>query len=355
MTHEESRTGAPKVVYEVAREMNKYYNVKMVSLNGGSMHKEFESEFGKIIYESSLFDCRQIIINEKPDLVYVNSLSSYRYAIEARKFGIPAVFHIHELRGGFDAVFNQRELEMFKEYADRYIVVSKPVEKILLKDLLCDPSKVFMLNAFVNSEDIINKSLQGFNEIKEKIIQNDKIIVIGIGYFNTRKGDDYFINAFKILNKKYPNRFRFIWIGKYGVSSWLRSWYSVGKNLGNDFLLLGERENPYPYLRSADIFLLSSREDPFPLVALEAMALKKPVVAFKEGGGIPEAISGCGVIVENMNSWFLADSIQDLSKDFELMKNLGEKASLRLKLNYDSKIILPKIKKLIDDLLLVQI
>ena len=86
VTHEESRTGAPKVVYEVAREMKKSYDVKMVSLENGSMHSEFEMEFGRIIYGgTSEDDCRSIILDEKPDLVYVNSLSSYRFAIVAKK------------------------------------------------------------------------------------------------------------------------------------------------------------------------------------------------------------------------------------------------------------------------------
>jgi glycosyltransferase involved in cell wall biosynthesis len=102
-------------------------------------------------------------------------------------------------------------------------------------------------------------------------------------------------------------------------------------------------------LKAADIFVLPSREDPFALVALEAMVLGTPVIAFKDGGGIPEAIKDDhGEIVNEMNSESLADSILKLSKDKELMARYSERAKKRQKNNYDSDVLIPKIKLIID-------
>ena len=231
----------------------------------------------------------------------------------------------------------------FGEYADIFIVVSKPVENLLVNGLGCEASKVMMLNAFVNSKDIIEKSMDKYFDFTKDVRARGRIVVMGLGYFNRRKGSDYFVNAYKILNQKFPGKYLFLWVGNKGQLDF--------GGLVNDILILGEKENPYPYIKNSDIFILPSREDPFPLVALEAMALGKPVIAFKGGGGIPEAIVDCGVIVENMNSWFLADEIEKLSEDKNLMKNLGAKAIVKQKKYYDSGVIMSKIKKVVNSLI----
>jgi glycosyltransferase involved in cell wall biosynthesis len=82
------------------------------------------------------------------------------------------------------------------------------------------------------------------------------------------------------------------------------------------------------------------------------MALGKPVVAFKDGGGIPEALEDDhGEIVNEMNSESLANSILKLSKDKELMMRYSERAKERQKDHYDSDVLIHKIKFIIDECL----
>ena len=44
------------------------------------------------------------------------------------------------------------------------------------------------------------------------------------------------------------------------------------------FILLGKKENPYPYIKAADYFMLTSYYEGYPMVLLEAKALNKYII-----------------------------------------------------------------------------
>jgi glycosyltransferase involved in cell wall biosynthesis len=91
-------------------------------------------------------------------------------------------------------------------------------------------------------------------------------------------------------------------------------WYIVGEGnqrgyiegliqkegLQNQFILLGLKMNPYPYMKACDIFVLASSVEGCPLVITEAQILGLPILA-TDVGGIPQQIhSGVnGLVVKN--------------------------------------------------------
>jgi len=354
INHSESRSGAPKVVFDVAKEMKKHFEVKMVNLENlenanNSMHQEFKENFDVIYPNSSICD---LFLKEKPDLVYANSIASYEYAITAKGLGIPVIFYVCELESAFNAVFHNDKLhveKLFSKFADRFITVSKAAYNFLVKK---GCNSVDLINGFVSSKEINEKSVQKtLCQVNEEINkEKDDIVVIGIGSVEPRKGMDLFIESQQILNNKGFDNFKFVWIGEIPYDSLSREFVVKILNADN-FVFLGPKKNPFPYLKAADIFVLSSREDPFPLVALAAMVLGKPVVAFKDGGGTPEALEDDhGEIVNEMNSESLANSILKLSKNKELMARYSERAKKRQKKRYDNDVI-SKIKLIIDECL----
>lgn len=68
-----------------------------------------------------------------------------------------------------------------------------------------------------------------------------------------------------------------------------------------DVIFVGERQDPVPWLSSADVFLLPSEQESFGLAALEAMACGTPVVA-ADVGGLSE-------IIENGVTGFLCPPV----------------------------------------------
>ena len=289
----------------------------------------------------------KIILKEKPDLIYVNSIVSHAYARIGRKLKIPTILHVHELKESFNSISLEINLNNFKNLADKFIAVSQKVKSFLIKEINCNPKKIVLINEFSSSEEVLKKANEkSIREIHREINKKkDEILIVGIGTACKRKGIDILIKAHKLLKKRGYNNIKIIWTGllieeKEIITAILKR--------DKNFLFLGEKINPFPYLNSADIFVLPSREDPFPLVVLEAMALGKPSIVFKDGGGIPEAVKNCGIIVKKMNSEKLANAILKLSQNKKLIQAFSINCKKKQKEKYDSKIIIPKIYNLIE-------
>lgn len=69
--------------------------------------------------------------------------------------------------------------------------------------------------------------------------------------------------------------------------------------LGDRMLLLGERTNPHPFVKSSDAFVLLSRYEGVPLVVTEAMILGTPVVVSNYESARMQVPENCGVVVDN--------------------------------------------------------
>jgi FkbM family methyltransferase len=85
------------------------------------------------------------------------------------------------------------------------------------------------------------------------------------------------------------------------------------------------RENPYPVVNQADIVLMCSRREAFGRVTVEAMLLKKPVIATKTGGS-PELIADeyNGLLYSPGDYLQLADKIFYFIEHRDKIKELGE-------------------------------
>lgn len=101
-------------------------------------------------------------------------------------------------------------------------------------------------------------------------------LIMGMGGFRNQKDFSTLINAFARLRKSRPCRL--ILAGKGRQEKRL---VKLCQELGieNDVLFPGFIDNPYPWLKRADLFVLSSLWEGSPNVLTEALALGTPVVA----------------------------------------------------------------------------
>jgi glycosyltransferase involved in cell wall biosynthesis len=123
---------------------------------------------------------------------------------------------------------------------------------------------------------------------KGALILERRPLVVMCGTASRRKGADIFAD----LAAELPEA-NFVWIGPWTADEgatqvdWVDTKHEASKREGyapGNLYFTGPVFNPYPWFRAADIFFLSSREDPNPLVAIEALALGKPVVSFRGSG-----------------------------------------------------------------------
>jgi glycosyltransferase involved in cell wall biosynthesis len=352
INHEESLTGAPKVLFEVAKFISSRFDIAIVSNKSGSMSRDFLNEFGhKVIHPNQIYFntdkdsiARDILTNLNPKVVYLNTIVNLEYAKEAKKLNIPVILHIHELKEVFSIYLDKKEIENVKNLGDIFIVPSLAVKNYLIS-IGCLADKITILNEMIDIDEIMKKKIENKDEAIFEIGKKEgQILVSASGTLIKRKGPDLFFEAYMILKNKYPGRFRFFWLGSAPIDPKI----FFGDKQEENFLFLGEKKNPYPFINESDIFVLPSREDPFPLVVLEAISMAKPVVAFRNSGGATEAIKNCGVLAENFSSQSLAEKIEFLSDNLNLRKKMSEIAK-KESLKYNSKILCEKVHSIISN------
>jgi glycosyltransferase involved in cell wall biosynthesis len=152
-------------------------------------------------------------------------------------------------------------------------------------------------------------------------IHQSKPILLSIGRLHSQKGFDIAIKAAKILRQ---SNIDFIWyvIGEGAERSNLERLISEN-NLQNSFVLLGLKENPYPYIKAATIVVQSSRYEGKSIAIDEAKILQKPIIVtnFTTAKDQIEHLKN-GIIAE-MNPESLASGIESLIQNKNLQKELS--------------------------------
>ncbi len=118
---------------------------------------------------------------------------------------------------------------------------------------------------------------------------DDKVVLIGtVGRLVPVKGHSILIEALNILHKSNPDVLLLL-VGEGPLRGHLEA---VVKRLGLEraVIFAGHQEQSYDFINMMDFFVLSSLHEGVPMVLLEALALKRPVIA-SGVGGIPEVVA----------------------------------------------------------------
>lgn len=171
----------------------------------------------------------------------------------------------------------------------------------------------------------------------EIIELNGIFTFLAIGSLMPVKGFDRLIRASKLVQSK-GHHFQVKIIGSGKEFDLLQ--ILINKlELSDTVRLLGFKKNPYPYLKSCDVFVMSSVSEALPTVLCEAMILGKPVVVTN--------CSGCRELVDNekygllsnQNDEDLARKMIKFLKEPKLLKYYGEKSLVRSKIFDDNRAI----------------
>lgn len=202
-------------------------------------------------------------------VAYMHSLPSY-YVIDK----VNAKRKILWVHNDYSRLAKGRDFDRpYFEKADCVVTISEQCVQELVKafpDLADKFTCIYNLNP---EKKIREKALAFYPEE----YQNCKgLKLISIGRLNYQKGFDYAIEAARILKDKGVDFSWFI-IGsgelKGALEEQIRS-LGVEKAVH----LLGERENPYPYIQNANIVVQTSRFEGKSIVLDEAKILCKPII-----------------------------------------------------------------------------
>lgn len=159
---------------------------------------------------------------------------------------------------------------------------------------------------------------------EEKPYETDKnkFVLITVGRLAPQKAIDLAVKACAILKDKgYALRWYHIGTGDLRAET-----EDLISSLGveNEFILLGERANPYPYIGSCDIYVQSSRYEGKSIAIDEAKCLCRPIVTTNFTTVADQIQNGVNGLVCEINENDIADKIEVLFKDEDLRKKFSE-------------------------------
>ena len=217
--------------------------------------------------------------------------------------------------------FSKEEGQAFFGGMDKIVCVSHECEdKFNLKFDL--PDKTTTRYNIVNSDEIIELAE------KEKIqYDSDVPVAVAMGRLTWQKGFDRLLSVHKDLIEK-GIRHKLLIIGEGEEYDNLSR--QIQKNhLEDTAELLGYRENPYPYIKAADLFICSSRHESFSFVVAESIVLGTPVISTECTGPKELLEDGTyGMIVENSDIG-LAVGLEKMLTDKNLREYMRKKACER--------------------------
>ncbi len=188
-----------------------------------------------------------------------------------------------------------------------------------------------------------------YDQLKRKPLytrKNGEIVIGNAGRLSEEKGQIYMIELAANLKKKGLN-FRVIIAGTGKLKSKLRK-YARSLDVVDEVIFLGFVDNIKNFTTSIDIFVLTSLYEGFGYVLVEAMAEKKPVVAFDIHSSAEIIRDGeTGYLVEKANVEDLTRRIEQLMSDQKLRNAMGEKGRQRVEEIFTFTETLSKVEALI--------
>ena len=310
----------------------------------------FKYEPYELALSSKLFD---VISKHKIDVLHVHYAIPHAYAAYMAKkilkengYNIPIITTLH----GTDITLVGNN--PFYKPAVTFSINKSDIVTCVSKSLMEDTREFFGIKREIkvipNFIDI-DKYAKKHNLCQGNMLaQDDEKIIVHVSNFRPLKRIIDVLKIFEKINQKINSKLIMVGDGpdKKKAKEFLRK-----NNLKNKVIFLGKTSEVDEILCSSDLFLLPSEKESFGLAALEAMALKVPVISTNTGGLKDLNING--------NSGYTSDigDIDSMAKnaikilsDNSLEKKYRNQAFENAK-KYDIKTVIPLYEKIYDQAL----
>ena len=159
-------------------------------------------------------------------------------------------------------------------YADILIAQTDEMKAEMMEFYHLKERKIRVIHNPID-KDLILKGIKESVEILPK-----STVFMACGRLQRQKDIITLIKAFHLVRSQISNAILYL-IGREGDTEYMNEIHSTIRSceVEDCVLLVGFQENPFKYLKQADVFVLSSIYEGLPNVMLEAMYLGKPVAA----------------------------------------------------------------------------
>ena len=268
-----------------------------------------------------VFGSRQV------DLVHSNTIAVLGGALWARRRRIPHLWHVHEI---IEHPWVAKRIFplLLKVFADHVVCNSQATYQWLFGAQASLKKKMSVIWNGVHAPTHIDESV--LDEMRRKFHPDGSRLAIGlVGRINRWKGHSLLMDAVDILHSKGIHHFSVVFMGSPppGQESFeLELRQRIARSPMRDHVLLqGFSGDIWPAYAALDIVCVPSIEpEPFGLVAVEAMAMGKPVLASRFGGLTEIIVDGAtGLTFNPRDANALAAALEKLLSDDALRTRLG--------------------------------
>jgi glycosyltransferase involved in cell wall biosynthesis len=317
--HDAFPSGAQHLLLNIGKTLRSAFNIEVeyLLLQGGAMEAEYASVAPlTVLKQASEIPAALRHFREKGFTAAVaNTTASGRATKFLSEMGFCTISLVHEL----PRILHEKNLENVAQMAigsaQRVVFASEFVRDKLVEALELDAGdERFLIRAQGSYKQIEPAPAEAALVRKEFGIGPADKLVLGVGYADLRKGFDLFLQVWNLVRQRNPD-VHFFWAGGIdpGLHEWLGTEIKRAEATGR-FHLAGFRSDMQALYSASDVYALTSREDPFPTVALEALSVGVPVVAFEDSGGIPGFLvkEGVGRVVPYCDVPAMAQAVENL-------------------------------------------
>ncbi|HEX3031747.1 MAG TPA: glycosyltransferase family 4 protein, partial [Bacillota bacterium] len=193
-------------------------------------------------------------------------------------------------------------------FVQQFIAVSRSLQDEILQYQSVEPERVITIYNGLDLQKFCNSCHRGVDLRDQLGLTGNSLLIGTVARLATQKGVEYFVRMASILAVKNPE-LTFAVVGDGPLRGELEELAASlpGKPRVH---FIGAVSQVQSYLKAMDIFVLPSVSEGFGISVLEAMAMRRPVVA-TEAGGIPEIIrhEGNGLLVPPGDAMALARGV----------------------------------------------
>lgn len=342
--------------------------VRVLVLEGSPIHKHLKTEKSVLLYP----------IDFKP-----RNFLDFKLRAELRKFILDGVnlIHTHQTtllsslspwlwRESQVALLASRHImsnhdkrnlfhRMIYSRVDFLIVMSLAMRQNVLETHSIRENRVKVMNLGLDFEVFDPEKIDPKIQRKNWGVKDDTLVIGLVGRIDPAKGQSTFIRAAAGLMKygDLKDRLKFVIVGEETLGStkgYLEELKQMVKefHLGDLVHFAGFQQNIAEVMRGFDIFTMPSRREAFGLVAIEALAMRCPIIV--SGAGSADEIIGrdvdqpWGLKVRPEDAYDLQKQLLTLIENPDLRKEMGDRGRKYVMKYYDRKVRLRRTLELYD-------
>lgn len=260
-----------------------------------------------------------MVLPEEYDLAvsYLEGGAAYFVADHVKAAKKAAFIHVDYEKAGYTRALDKDCYLAF----DKIFTVSDEVREAFLKAYPELPDKTEVFHNILNKEEIVRRAEEGegftdgFTGMR----------LLSVGRLTAQKAFEVSVDAMKWLKDAGKN-VRWYVLGEGDQRKKLQEQIDA-LGLTEDFILYGAVNNPYPFMKQADIYVHASRFEGKSIAIQEAQILGKPMVVSDCSGNREQVCHGKDGLMCGLTPDSLAENIMLLLEDEALRGKLGAAAA----------------------------